>query len=111
MKLGRNRDVKYPQAFDIPDDADRRYHTFDGDLALLPLPVLDDGRDRVLAFLQLGHLGPGDDLHTILLELLARQGCDFRILDRQHLGQNFDYGHIGAEGSDETGELDADGVK
>src|SRR5262249_798121 len=54
------------------------------------------------------HLGAGQDLDALLLELLARECRNLGILGGENLRQYLDHGHLDAEGAVERGELDAD---
>ena len=94
---------------DVADDADRRNHALDGELARFS--VLFDGRgDLALALLEGLDRGPGQDGHALFFEGLVGEGGNFFVFDRQYAGQHLDHGDLGAQGAVETGELDADGA-
>src|SRR3546814_3632652 len=75
---------------------------------LLLAADVDRGDNAAPALLQLLDLGGGEDLHALLLELLAGEGGDLFVLDRKHAVENLDDGHFGSHHSIEARELDAD---
>ena len=95
-------------SLDVADDADRRDQPLGRDGLRAALAVLDGGGDGVGALLDLRHLGAGQNLDALLLEVFARERRDLGILDRQDLRQHFDDRHLRAHGAIERGELDAD---
>ena len=97
-----------PEPLDIADDADRRDHALGLDRPGPALAVLERRGDAVALLVELGHLGPGVNLDTLLLEALARQRGDLGILGRQDLRQHLDDRNVGAHGLVERGEFDPD---
>ncbi len=79
-------------------------------LSRLPSAQLDGRRDAALAAFHLGDLGAGENSNALLLERLARQRRDLRVLGGQDLRQQLDHRHLDAERAIERGELDADGA-
>src|SRR5271165_4318704 len=61
----------------------------DGSLEVEPLhtalSIVDGCADAIGFLIELGHLGPGEYLDSLLLELLARECGNLDILDRQNL--------------------------
>ena len=108
--IGFHAELFEPEIFDIADHADGRDHAIDGDRLRAALAVVDGRGDAVGLLVELGDFRAGDDLDALLLELLAREGGDLRILDRQDLRQHFDDRHLGAHGAIEGREFDADGA-
>src|ERR1035437_11161614 len=72
--------------------------------------LFDGGGDAGALFLELGDFGIGQNLDALLLEALARQPGDLRVLDWQDLLQHFHHGDLSAERAVERGKLDADGA-
>ena len=106
--VGLHAELLQPEVLDIADDADRRDDAIDRHLLRAALAVVDGRGDAVGLLVELGHLGAGDDLDALLLELLARERGDLGVLDRQDLRQHLDDGHLGAHRAVERRELDAD---
>jgi len=98
-----------PRFFDVADDAHCRDEALGGD-GLRFAALFDGGGDAGALFFQLGDFGIGQDLDALLLEALARQPGDLRVLDWQDLRQYFHHGDLGAERAVERGKLDADGT-
>ena len=99
------------KALDIADDTDRRDHPLGGDVLLVALVVFHGGGDAVRALHHLRHLGRRQDLHALLLEGLARDGGDFRILDRHHLPHHLNDRHLDAHRPVEARKFDPDGAR
>src|SRR3546814_17064777 len=75
---------------------------------LLLAADVDRGDNAAPALLQLLDLGGGEDLHALLLELLAGEGGDLFVLDRKQAVENLDDGHLGYPHSIEARALAAD---
>ena len=108
--LGLHAELFQAEIFDIADDADRGDDAIDGERLRAAFAVVDGRGDAVRLFVELGHLGAGENLDALLLEAFAREGGDLGILRRQDLRQHLDHGHLGAERAIERGEFDADGA-
>src|SRR5664280_2479669 len=98
-----------PEIFDVADDAHCRDDALGGD-GLRFAALFDSRGDTGALFLELRDFGIGQNLDALLLEALACQPGDLRVLDWQDLRQHFHHGDLGAERAVERGELDADGA-
>ena len=78
---------------------------------VLPSAVSTVAVTRIVALLDLRHLGAGEDPDALLLEALAGERGDLLVLDGQDLRQHLDDRHLGAHRAVERGELDADGAR
>lgn len=106
--VGLHAELLEAEILDIADDADSRDHAIDGERLRATLAVVDRGGDAVGLLVEPGDLRAGEDFHALLLELLARERGNLRILGRQDLRQHLDHGHLRAHGAVEGSELDAD---
>ena len=68
----------------------------------------DGDLDSLLGGVGLLDLGAGEDADPLLDERLLEGNRDLGVLDREDVGHHLDDGHLGAEGVEEIGELDAD---
>src|SRR5262249_48115954 len=93
---------------DIADDADGRNYPIDLDRLRATLPVLERRTHLVDLLVELGHLGPSEDLDALLLECFAGEGCDLCIFGRQDLRQHLDPRDLSAERAIEGGKLNSD---
>ena len=78
--IGLHAELFETEILDIADDADRRNHPVDGHRLRAALAVVDGRGDAVGLLVELRHLGAGEDLDALFLELLAREGRDLGIL-------------------------------
>src|SRR5262245_27859090 len=106
--LGLHAKFFEPEIFNIADDADRGNNALDRERLRAAFAVVDRRGYAVGSLLELRHLGGGEDLDALLLELFAREGGNLGILGGQDLRQDLDHHHLGAEGAVERSELDAD---
>src|SRR5271166_432437 len=74
------------------------------------LSVVDGCADSIGFLIELGHLGPGEYLDSLLLELLARECGNLDILNRQNLRQHLNHRYLCAECAIERCELNPDGA-
>ena len=109
--LDRHAELVQADPLDVADDPHRRDQLLRRQRLGLAVRALDRGGHRIGALLDLGYLGPGEDLDALLLEALAGEPGDLGILHRQDLRQEFDHRHLRAHSAVERGELDADGAR
>src|SRR4029450_12640628 len=106
--VGFNAKLFEAEMLDVAGDADRGDDALDGERLRAAFAVVDGRSHAVRPLIELRHPGAGQDLDALLLELLARECRNLRILGRENLRQYLDHGHLDAEGAVERGELDAD---
>ncbi len=95
--LGLHADGFEANTLDVALDANGRDQLVAADLLLGAVLELHMSDNTVTGLVDLGHLGFGQELDTALLEPLAGECGNLRVLHRQDLWQQFDDGDLGAE--------------
>jgi len=108
--LGLDAEAFQAEPFDIADNTDGGDDLVHLDGLGFAVIRLDRRGNRAGRLFRLRHLCAGKDLYSGLFEPLARQGGDFRILDRQDLGQQLNNRHFRAHGPIERCKFNSDGA-